>query len=98
LNNSNKSNTSTEWRDMLIEKRKNISENRVNIFSAIGCEQKNRRNRERNVSLFGFPNSIAATEEVREKEDEKTTREILEEIDKELKYAELAYKLNSCTN
>ena len=38
-NNSNNSNTSTEWRDMLIGKRKNISKNQLNILSAVGCEQ-----------------------------------------------------------
>ena len=81
-------NMSTEWRDMLIGKRKNISENQINILSAVGCEQKNRQNRERNVVLFGVPNSTAATEEEREKEDEKTTREIFEEIGIELKYAD----------
>jgi hypothetical protein len=91
-NNSNNSNTSTEWRDMLIGKRKNISENQVNILSAVGCEQKNRQNRERNVVLFGVSNSTAATEGEREKEDEKTTREILEEIGVELKYDELDIK------
>jgi antitoxin component of RelBE/YafQ-DinJ toxin-antitoxin module len=88
LNNSNNSNISTEWRDMLIGKRKNISENQINILSAVGCEQKNRQNRERNVVLFGVPNSTAATEEEREKEDEKTTREILEEIGLEIDGAE----------
>ena len=88
LNNSNNSNTSTEWRDMLIGKRKNISENQLSILSAVGCEQKNRQNWERNVLLFGVPNSTAATEEEREKEDEKTTREILDEIGIELKYDE----------
>ena len=73
---------------MLIGKRKNISENQVNILSAVGCEQKNRHNRERNVVLFGVPNSTAATEEEREKEDEKTTREIFEEIGLKIEYAD----------
>jgi uncharacterized coiled-coil protein SlyX len=88
MNNSNNSNTSTEWRDMLIEKRKNISENQVNNLSAVGCEKKNRQNRERNVVLFGVPNSTAATVKEREKEDVKTTREILEEIGLEIDGAE----------
>jgi hypothetical protein len=72
--------TSTEWRDMLIGKRKIISENQANILSAVGCEQKNSQNRERNVVLSGVPNSTAASEEDREKEDEKTTREVLVEL------------------
>ena len=68
--------------------RKNISENQINILSAVGCEQKNRQNRERNVVLFGVPNSTAATVKERENEDEKTTREILEEIGLEIDGAE----------
>jgi hypothetical protein len=73
---------------MLIGKRKIISENQANILSAVGCEQKNSQNRERNVVLSGVPNSTAASEEDREKEDEKTTREVLVE----LKYDELDIK------
>jgi hypothetical protein len=73
---------------VLIGKRKNISENQLNILSEVGCEQKNRQSRERNVVLFGVPNSTAATVEEREKEDEKTTHEILEEIGLEIDAAE----------
>ena len=69
-----------------------MSENQLNILSAVGCEQKNRQNRELYVVLFGVSNSTAATEEEREKEDAKTTREILEEIGIELENDELDIK------
>ena len=72
-------NTCTESRDMLIGKKK-ISENQAIIINAIGSEQKNRVNREKNVVLFGVPTSKAATEKERAKEDERITCEILNEI------------------
>jgi len=72
-------NPCTEWRDMLIGKKK-ISENQAIIINAVGSEQNNRKSRENNVVLFGVPTSKAATEEERVKEDEIITREILNEI------------------
>jgi hypothetical protein len=69
-------NPCTEWRDMLIGKKK-ISENQAIIINAVGSEQNNRKSRKNNVVLFGVPTSKAATEEERVKEDEEITREIL---------------------
>ena len=67
LKNTYKSNTCTEWRDMLIGKRSKKSENQINILNAVGLEQKDRQRKEKNVVLFGVPNSTAATVEEREK-------------------------------
>ena len=64
---------------MLIGKKK-ISENQAIIINAVGSEQNNRKSRENNVVVFRVPTSKAATEEERAKEDEKITREILNEI------------------
>jgi hypothetical protein len=57
-------NACTEWRDMLIGKKK-ISENQAININAVGSEQKNRKSRENKVGIFGVPTSKAATEEER---------------------------------
>jgi hypothetical protein len=65
-----------------------ISENQLNILSAVGVSKRTEENREWNFVLFGVPDSTAATVEEREKEDDKTTRKILEDIGLELEYAD----------
>ena len=70
----------TEWRDIVIDKYKKLTENQMNILSVVGAEQKERLFREENVVLFGVPESKATTEEERQKEDEATVFAILDEI------------------
>ena len=70
---------STEWRDIVVGKKKMISENQMNILNAVESEQKERKKKD-NVVLFGVPTSKATKYEEREKEDENITFQILEVI------------------
>jgi hypothetical protein len=71
--------TNTEWRDVLIGKRKK-TQSQIDIINVIGNEQKDRKKRENNIMLFGVPASKATTEEERKVEDKQTVVEILKEI------------------
>ena len=73
-------NACTEWRDVLIGKKKKLSENQRTIVNAVETERIDRDNRGKNVVLFGVPTSTALSDEEREREDETTAYEILKEI------------------
>ena len=72
-------NACTEWSDVLIGKKKKLSQNQRIIVDVVETERIDRDNRDHNVVLFGVPVSKAASDEERKKEDEITTS-ILDEI------------------
>ena len=76
----NNNNVNTELRDIVVRKKKMISENQTNLLNAVGFEQKERKKKENNLVLFGVPASTSTTYEEREKEDENISCQILEKI------------------
>jgi len=80
-----------------VGKNKKLTENQIDILNEVGSKRKERRNREYYMVLFGVPESNAATDEERTKEDEATTFEILEEIgiDKGNVYQVKRFRTNS---
>jgi hypothetical protein len=71
--------TSTEWRDVLIGKTK-LTKGQSDILNVVGNEQKNRKNREDKVILFGVPASTGITDEDKIDDDKRAAAEILNSI------------------
>jgi hypothetical protein len=72
-------NACTEWRDVLIGKKKKLSGNQESMANDILTEHNEREIRENRLVLFGVP-SAATSDEERKKEDEATILAIFEEI------------------
>ena len=73
-------NECTEWRDVLIGKKKKLSGNQESMANDILTEHNEREIRENRLVLFGVPASAATSDEERKKEDEATISAIFEEI------------------
>ena len=72
-------NACTEWRDVLIGKKKKLTGNQESMANDILTEHNEREIRENRLVLFGVP-SAATSDEERKKEDEATILAIFEEI------------------
>ena len=75
-------NNACTWSKILTHggKKTQKTELQTNILNAVGNEQNERRKRERNVILFGIPNSKAATIEEKAKDDEQKVKQIFNQI------------------
>ena len=69
----------TDWADV-VKNNKKKNEEQINLLNAVGNEQKERRNKENKMIVFGLPTSTAADENERQKEDQDKVTQILNEI------------------
>ena len=77
--NSNKNNENS-WSKIVINGEKK-SKQQINLLNAVGKEQKERKQKERSVIVFGLPVPVATSNEEKKKEDLKNVGELLDSLD-----------------